>query len=597
MKYLVYILSFTCISYIYSCVSCCKKAQRMRYYDVTEAMTSAFNDIKRCKYSEVIKSLKELKNQKKSTKIGDFEICYIDIDRLNSVDGVDVDICELKRQVKFLEYISSIYIIEFLFRLLTVKNDLNLSFMLSVNGVGGAFSDMAGYVNLDFTEALCKKNECETVLNYRDIEARPLPSGVKYVFTEIPIYDRVADRFYSSDVNTFKLLRSWVYSDVKETNSKLMYFYSICEKLAQIGNPLFAVCNGSEYDISSIYNSLLLLSDDFGGFDFFKRIGDDFIKNYEKRKNGEFLKLSSDELFAKLSELGAVKEEKIVMLAEVIVLNNLLYYVYKFAGLRGNEVITSLAFSSYGGRVFEMFMSLLKNKYSNVVSGVSSENSVSVKRGDINVIFIHALLGANKLKSCSDGIISFNREKIFKDLGNSIISSDRLKYFDCDNIFGNSFESLIEYYHNFVNESRINQIISNFTENKQNSFLKNIVRWNFKDIFTSFYESKYNDGVLSQDGLFVYNNVLNRDNVSSIISGNSGAQSSRFYGISGGRIKSENYKYSTSVGSGSFIIEDNFIRYINVGGGAHFSVEEDTNSYSIYDNRGKELEDLISECV
>lgn len=587
--------------HINSC-TCSDKKCKNNYKNITETIYNVYynNEIKLFSNDDVNNILNEISkcNIIPSNDDETQKIRLIELKNINNIKDIDVNITELKRQIKFIENISYIYLLDFFFRLMGDKEYIN--FMLSINGVGGPVLESAGYINLELGDILCNDKNCSKTVDLNNIYSPDITKGSKGVFTIIPIYDENNNKIYSNNENTLKLFSgNFIDLNNKTKNIQLIYFNSICEYLAQIGNPLFAICDGFEYEVSSIYNSLLMMNQIFPQLPFYKKIGDTLIKNYDIRKGGQIEKLEGEEIYNNIKKLGATKEQNMIMLAEVIVLNNLLYYVFKSAEITKKKALVNLAFSSYGGRVFEMLMSLLKNDYSNLLEDASNNKSVNVKKNSINTIFIHSLIGSNDLKSdVNNNLINFNKEKIFKDIGNKVISRDRLKYFNCNNIFGNSFESLIEYYNKKINDKKLNQIISKFTENKNNGFLKNFLRWEFDGILTSFYENKYNDGMLSQDGLFIYNNNVTRDKVSEIVSSNiNNPLKNAEYKAIKGNVEKTSYSYNLDSGDGFFIIEDENIRYIHIGAGEHLctDIKKNKDSYSIYDNRGKFLNYLLKK--
>ncbi len=585
---------------ILSCTRCCNRNSKNSYEDISRLVNDIYiNNKQKIPSEKVIGVFRKLSNNNTSkNNPGSQKIRLIKWENIRRVNGIDVDVTELKKQIKFVENISYIYLLEFFFRLMDSKKNVN--FMLSVNGVGGPVLESTGYINLELGDILCKNKESSRTVNMDGISGENVVSGSKGIFTNTPIYDNNDDRIYSVNKNTLKLFDGkFVDLKNKENINKLLYFYSICEYLAQLGNPLFGICDGYEHEVSSIYNSLLMLDSIFGQLPFFREIDSNLIKNFDIRKGGQVEKLSGGEIYKEIKRLGAVREKDMIMLAEVIVLNNLLYYVFKSSEITDKKAIVNLAFSSYGGRVFEMLMSLFENEYSNIAESITDDKYVNVEKNSINVIFIHALIGSNSIKFGSkNSFFNINNEKIFKDIGNRIISKDRLKYFNCDNIFGNSFESIFKYYNDHINSNKINQIISKFVENKSTNSFKDLIRWEFGEALTSFYEGKYNDGVLSYDGLFVYNDNVKRNRVTDIIAHNiSNPSKNKLYKITDHDIKETNYLYSTNSDNGFYIIDDQYIRYIHIGGGAHIptSTNEFLNSFSIYENRGRFINNLLKE--
>ena len=217
---------------------------------------------------------------------------------------------------------------------------------------------------------------------------------------------------------------------------------------------------------------------------------------------------------------------------------------------------------------------------------------VSVKKNSLTAVLIHGLIGDNRIKKNEKEKLFFNNENLFKAFAGGIVSQDRLKYFSCDNIFGNSFDSIFEFYNEKVNSEKINQIISKFRRKSNYNLLKNLVRWDIDEAIYSFYDGEFNDGLLSSDGLFIYNKFLDRNYVNDIIGTKVDSKSSKtiFYSKS---LSSTESKLSVVSQPGCYVIEDKNIRYIHMGGGTHMCVDNEKDSYDIYENRGEFLKKLI----
>ena len=587
------------------CCSCCLKNDKLKYIDRTNEFYNTYlskirnqnckkNDLERLK--NILKDIKNVISTEESnstdTNFEGFKLRYIDYESISELYGLcSINIAELKKQTRFISLLSSIYLLEFILRLVAKEGEGKVNFMLTINGVGGPVLHSAGFVNLMVGDCLCK-NKCSTEIDSKNLKSKTLDKGAKGIFTSIPIFDVKNHRIYSNTASSLAFFNGGYFkTGDRNKDISLINFYILCEYLAQLGNPLFAICDGSEFCVASIYNALQDLSS-FLDIPFYNSIGSNTLDIFNQKRSGETVQLENDEIFEKIKPLGAVGEIDMIMLAEVIALNNLLYYVYKFAKNYKKEVISNLVFSSYGGRVFEMLMSLIKDEY-RMFSGVISEKKVvSVKKNSLTAVLIHGLIGDNRIKKNEKEKLFFNNENLFKAFAGGIVSQDRLKYFSCDNIFGNSFDSIFEFYNEKVNSEKINQIISKFRRKSNYNLLKNLVRWDIDEAIYSFYDGEFNDGLLSSDGLFIYNKFLDRNYVNDIIGTKVDNKSSKtiFYSKYPSNTQS---KLSVVSQSGCYIIEDKNIRYIHMGGGTHMCVDNEKDSYDIYENRGEFLKKLI----
>ena len=586
------------------CCKCCRGNDELKYIDKTNEIYSKYlNKVNLEEYKggfDVLKKfLKEVKNTISNADNGTikyghgcdegFYLKYIDYESISKIDGLDIDdINELKNQVRFINMISSIYLLEFLFRLFK-EEGRDINFMLTVNGAGGPVLQSAGFVNLIVGEYLCSK-DCSMELDFSHLRSKTLDKGAKGIFTSVPIFDNKTNKIYTNSPSSLSFFNG-KYFDTGDRNNNLILinFYMLCEYLAQLGNPLFAICDGYEFCVASIYNALQLLSK-FLDIPFCNSRGGGVLEIFNFKRSGDVVKLDDDAVFRKIKDLGAVGEIDMKLLAEVIVLNNLLFCVYKFANQYSKNVISNLAFSSYGGRVFEMLMSIIKNEYRNFSTNVFKEE-VFVKKDSLTAVFIHGLIGDNKIKKSEKDRLFFNNENLFKAFAGGVISRDRLKYFSCEGIFGNSLSSIFEFYNSKVNSNKVNQIISKFRRKGNYSLLKNLVRWDIDEAIYSFYDGEFNDGMLSSDGLFIYDNSLDRVKVNSIIGSKIDNSSSENKFI--GENVTEEKKINVKSQSGFYIIEGKNIRYIHVGGGTHICVDNEKDSYEMYENRGEFLKGVL----
>ena len=105
---------------------------------------------------------------------------------------------------------------------------------------------------------------------------------------------------------------------------------------------------------------------------------------------------------------------------------------------------------------------------------------------------ISAALGSPKLKNLVNG--------------NDGLSEERLYYLDCDEICGYKLNEIVDFWKNLTGRPTL-QIISNIKNNNGNGVLgsiKHFFRYEWDYLITSYFFSPYNDGMLSDDGLFIY---------------------------------------------------------------------------------------------
>jgi len=318
----------------------------------------------------------------------------------------------------------------------------------------------------------------------------------------------------------------------------------------------------------------------------------------ETKKNIEYV--NDKEILAQIKELGAVGEQDMILLAEVIVLNNILYDVYKFAEYNSKNIISNITFSSYGGKVFELLMSLIKNGYQNISEECTDDDHcVFVEKNSLNTLFIHGLLGANKVKENNNDLIIINNNKIIKSLGSAAVSKDRLQCFNIKTLFGNTFIDIIKFYNEKVNEHKIIQIISKFRENNSTDIIKSTFKFEFDNVISSLYKSKYYDGLLSDDAIFVYNNDDISEKIKDIIKNNIEypLNENNYFTLKNNKIKHKtiNFNINFKKKDGIFIIDDddNNIKYIHIGSGSHLNNEKKINNEAIYDGRGLLVDEIL----
>ena len=600
---------------------CCNKKKinyRYEYFLQTylnNDFSSTNNKWQKLKYNDIITSFNKVidneKNDKKYEHKNDkekgFTLKRIDWKNLQKITNLEwhIDINELKKQINFIEKISYIYEFYFFLMLLAYGNSI---FTLTVNGAGGSLYYPSSFLNQKMN-ILLKKNEknkyfINILKNYNMVENNG-NSYIKRIFLNYPyVYKHTDSKMFTVNNFPLKLLNGVLIDFENNNNKQTIYdyinFITVCEYLIQLGNPLFAIYDDCEKDIAIIYNALYYISKIFNG-------NLPFINNNlpneelniikETKKNIDYIE--NDKILDMLKELGSVKEQDMILLAEVIVLNNILYDVYKFAEINNKKVISSITFSSYGGKVFELLMSLIKNKYENISECVDDKHCVFVEQNSLNTLFLHGLLGSNKIKENTNNLIIINNNKIIKSFGSAIVSKDRLECFNINTLFGNKLSDIIKFYKENVNENKIVQIISKFRENNSSDPLINTLRFEFDNLVSSLYKSKYYDGLLSDDAIFLYNNDYISTNIKKIIDKNieSPFTNNNYFTINNNKINQKNINFNIKFKNknGIFIIDDNDnnIKYIHIGSGSHLNNDKRINNKAIYEGRGLLIDEIL----
>ena len=549
------------------------------------------------------KSNKKYDKSKYNSKKG-FILRKIDWRKLKKITNLEwnVDINELKKQINFIEKISYIYELYFFLMLLTYGDSI---FSLTVNGAGGSILYPACFLNQKVNILLREQNDKKflNILKNYQMTDNKTNRHLKRIFINYPfIYNHKNYKMFTMNKFPLQLINgvniNFPNNDKKCINDYIN-FLTICEYLAQLGNPIFAITNDCEKDVAIIYNSLCYINKVFSGIlPFINNLPtNDLNIVKESKKNIEYVK--NKEILSQIKELGAVNEQDMILLAEVIVLNNILYDVYKFAEYNDKKVISNITFSSYGGKVFELLMSLIKNNYENISECVDDYHYVFVEKNSLNTLFIHGLLGANKVKENNNDLIIFNNNKIIKSLGSAAVSSDRLQCFNINTLFGNKFSDIIKFYKDNVNEYKITQIISKFRENESSDILLNTLNFRFDDVISSLYKSKYYDGLLSDDAIFIYKNDTVSEKIKDIIKNNIEYpfKKNNYFVLNNDKIEKKNLDFNINFKKrdGIFIIDDNDnnIKYIHVGSGNHLNNEKKINNEAIYDGRGLLIDEIL----
>lgn len=596
--------------------SCNNKKNRYRYEDfyiryINNDLSLTNEKWKTIGYDEVINKFKETINyennktkyetSKDKSKDG-FILKKIDWKKLKKITGLewDLNINELKKQINFLEKISYIYELYFFLMLLAYDNSI---FSLTVNGAGGSILYPACFLNQKTNILLHNQHAGYTnpLKEYKILDEKT-KKQLRRIFIDYPYIYKHNDHKMFTMSNISLMLLNGVNINFNKDKKKIndyINFLTVCEYLAQLGNPIYAISNGCEKDIAIIYNALVYINEIFkGSLPFGKNLPNkdiDIIK--ESKKNIEYIK--DKEILSKIKELGSVTEEDMILLAEVIVVNNILYDIYKFAEYNNKDIISNITFSSYGGKVFELLMSLIKNDYTNLSECIDDTHQVFVEKNSLNTLFIHGLLGNNKVKENNSDLIIINNNKIIKSLGSAVVSSDRLECFNIKTLFGNTFPDIIKFYKEHVNENKLLQIISNFKENNSTDLAKSTFRFDFGNVISSLYKSKFYDGLLSDDAIFIYKNDNISNKIKNIIKTNIEYpfNKNNYFVLSDNKITQKNLDFDIKFNkkNGLFIIDDNDnnIKYIHIGSGNHLSNEKKINNEAIYEGRGLLVDELL----
>ena len=576
---------FYIVLFFVSC-KCCSVSD---YVDILSKLVSEYKKQKSEKDISDVKNI--VKEVVENAGIGEFcgeelTLHRIDCEKIKNIVGLEgsVDLDKMKEQASFIENIAKIYRFEFLLRLIKNKGEKATNFMITVNGVGGPVLYTSGYIARKISFGRSKNS---LILN--DV------NGKMERYTDIPIYDRDNGKLFCRGNNVLKMYNKLNigFEDIKMC-SDYIFFCSVCEYLAQLGNPLFGICDGFESDVAEVFNAVTVAENLF--LDRVEKV--EMIDVFKKNKNKN-IKLKSDrEILGKIKSLGACKEKDLILISEVIALNNLLFDVFSDCRSFKKSIVCDIIFSSYGGRVWEMLGAILKNGYRNFDGGVDYKKKTYVKKGEISCTFINGLLGSNKLKKDSN----VNIEKVFKDVGAEWVSADRLKYFDCDTILGNRFDDIIRFWNDKVYKDRDNfivQIISNFVDSEDSNLLKKIVRWDFNKVVGSLYRSRFNDCILSDEGLFVYDKNFEGGEVRKIIGDNIKKPFEcgdfNYFSFKDKNVKRGKIESNFLNIDGAFLIEDMDLKilYIHMGRGGHCNDYGVKSSNDVFEGRGSFLYDIL----
>ena len=171
------------------------------------------------------------------------------------------------------------------------------------------------------------------------------------------------------------------------------------------------------------------------------------------------------------------------------------------------------------------------------------------------------------------------------------MGEDRLYYLDCNKICGYKLNEIVSFWKNLT-ENHTLQIISNIKNNNGNGVLgsiKHFFRYEWDSLITSYFNSPYNDGMLSDDGLFFYMGNENFENFCKNI----------FKDYTSGKNLEEilNDKYELKIledDHKSFYINDKILNiiYIVVGHGAHLENKRHNPYNGYFENITKILNNI-----
>ena len=409
---------------------------------------------------------------------------------------------KLKKQIQFSTIVSYPYYIEFLLRLkklLIDKKKSGISFFTSIGGSGRSIHYPCGY-NL---RNIVNRNGNFLNVTNNDL----LNEDIRK--TQFPIFSNNNIFVKSNNILTFFENRLKIQFD---DNSQVKYKYicSVLEYLAQLGNPIFTIYGRGVQQSAAAYNIALMLKDlfNFDTGDFFYEGEYSLLDIFES--NGDKVGLKNNtEIIKQLEEVGASAEKDVIMLAGAITLNNLLYKIFRSVRAEKKNINCVLGFESYSGRVWEILIAIWKKEYGNFSV---RDKTVEIKKDDLQCVLTHCLIGDNTLlpeyQIGNKEEVIINTPQILKDLvnGNDGLGEDRLYYLDCDEICGYKLNEIVSFWKNLTGRPTL-QIISNIKNNNGNGVLgsiKHFFKYEWDHLITSYFNSPYNDGMLSDDGLFIY---------------------------------------------------------------------------------------------
>lgn len=411
---------------------------------------------------------------------------------------------KLKKQIQFSTIVSYPYYIEFLLRLkklLKDNDERGISFFTSIGGSGRSIHYPCGY-NL--------RNIVNRNGNFLNVTNNDLLDKDNRQM-QLPIFSG-NNIFTRTNNNILTFLENRLGINFNDNNSQVKYKYicSVLEYLAQLGNPIFTIYGRGVQQSAAAYNIALMLKElfNFDTEDFFGNEEYNFLDIIEIDDDNARFKDNS-EIIKQLEEVGASAEKNVIMLAGAITLNNLLYKIFRSVRAVKKDINCVLGFESYSGRVWEILIAIWKKEYGNFSV---REKTVKIKKDDLQCVLTHCLIGDNKLlseyKLGKKDEITINTPQILKNVVNEGdgLGEDRLYYLDCNEICGYKLNEIVSFWKKLTDQPTL-QIISNIKNNNGNGVLgsiKHFFRYEWDHLITSYFNSPYNDGMLSDDGLFFY---------------------------------------------------------------------------------------------
>ena len=482
---------------------------------------------------------------------------------------------KLKKQIQFSTIVSYPYYIEFLLRLKKLLKDNDkrgISFFTSIGGSGRSIHYPCGY-NL--------RNIVNRNGNFLNVTNNDLLDKDNRQM-QLPIFSNNNIFVKSNNILTFFENRLKIQFD-ENSQVKYKYICSVLEYFAQLGNPIFTIYGRGVQQSAAAYNIALMLKElfNFDTEDFFGNEEYNFLDIIETDDNARFK--DNSEIIKQLEKVGASAEKDVIMLAGAITLNNLLYKIFRSVRAVKKDINCVLGFESYSGRVWEILIAIWKDNYKNFRDLIGKESVI--KNNELQCVLTHCLIGDNTLlpeyQIGNKEEVIINTPQILKNLvnGNDGLGEDRLYYLDCDKICGYKLNEIVSFWKNLTGRPTL-QIISNIKNNNGNGFLgsiKHFFRYEWDHLITSYFNSPYNDGMLSDDGLFIYMGNENFEKFCKNIF--------KDY-TSGGNLEenlNDNYFNKLNDDSKTFYINDENLNiiYIVVGHGTHLENKR-YNPYNEY---------------
>lgn len=495
---------------------------------------------------------------------------------------------KLKKQIQFSTIVSYPYYIEFLLRLkklLKDNDERGISFFTSIGGSGRSIHYPCGY---NLRNIVNRNGNFLNVTNNdlldKDNRQMQLP-----IFSGNNIFIRTNNNILTFFENRLKIQ----FED--DSQVKYKYICSVLEYLAQLGNPIFTIYGRGVQQSAAAYNIALMLKElfKFDTEDFFGNEEYNFLDIIETDDDNARFKDNS-EIIKQLEKVGASAEKDVIMLAGAITLNNLLYKIFRSVRAVEKDINCVLGFESYSGRVWEILIAIWKKEYGNFSV---RDKTVEIKKNDLQCVLTHCLIGDNtllpKYRFGKKEEVTINTPQILKNIVNEGdgLGQDRLYYLDCNEICGYKLNEIVSFWKKLTDRPTL-QIISNIKNNNGNGVLgsiKHFFRYEWDSLITSYFNSPYNDGMLSDDGLFFYMGNENFENFCKNI----------FKDYTSGKNLEEilNDKYELKIledDHKSFYINDKKLNiiYIVVGHGTHLENKRNNPYNGYFENITKILNNI-----